>query len=121
MQQHYVPTLHIAQISQALFERLRKDSTDFGCARSHMAYSPDLARLLSSNGAGQRQSSTGNYANEIAPPHSITSSARASTVAGIVSPIVRAVLRLMTSSNFVGCSTGRSAGLAPFKTLSTYV
>ena len=30
-----------------------------------------------------------------------------------------AVLRLMTSSNFVGCSTGRSAGLAPFRILST--
>jgi hypothetical protein len=28
-------------------------------------------------------------------------------------------LRLMTSSNFVGCSTGRSAALAPFKILST--
>ena len=25
------------------------------------------------------------------------------------------------NSNFVGCSTGRSAGLAPFKILSTYV
>ncbi len=30
-----------------------------------------------------------------------------------------AVLRLMTSSNFVGCSTGRSAGLAPLRILST--
>src|SRR5262245_14408436 len=26
---------------------------------------------------------------------------------------------LMTNSNFVGCSTGRSAGLAPFRILST--
>jgi hypothetical protein len=25
---------------------------------------------------------------------------------------------LMTNSNFVGCSTGKSAGLAPFKILS---
>ena len=32
-----------------------------------------------------------------------------------------AVLRLMTNLNFVGCSTGRSAGLAPFEDLSTYV
>ena len=31
---------------------------------------------------------------------------------GIVTPICFAVLRLITSSNFVGCSTGRSAGLA---------
>src|SRR5258706_15627026 len=34
-------------------------------------------------------------------------------------PSVFAVLRLMTSSNFVGCSTGRSAGLAPVRILST--
>ena len=31
----------------------------------------------------------------------------------MVIPRALAVLRLMTSSNFVGCSTGRSAGLAP--------
>jgi hypothetical protein len=30
-------------------------------------------------------------------------------------------LRLNTSSNFVGCSTGRSAGFLPFRILSTYV
>src|SRR5207253_1833377 len=35
---------------------------------------------------------------------------------GIVRPSAFAVLRLMTSSNLVGCSTGRSAGLAPFRT-----
>src|SRR5262249_39301325 len=51
--------------------------------------------------------------------HSITSSARASTEGGIVRPRALAVLRLMTSSNFVGCSTGKSAGLAPFRILST--
>src|SRR2546427_11400640 len=33
-------------------------------------------------------------------------------------PRALAVFRLMTSSNFVGCSTGRSAGLAPFRILS---
>jgi hypothetical protein len=36
-------------------------------------------------------------------------------------PICFAVFRLMINSNFFGCSTGRSAGLAPFKILSTYV
>src|SRR5262249_47055228 len=49
----------------------------------------------------------------------ITSSARSSSDGGIVSPRVFAVLRLMTSSNLVGCSTGRSAGLVPFRILST--
>ena len=51
--------------------------------------------------------------------HLITLSARASMLGGIVRPICLAVLRLMTSSNFVGCSTGRSAGLVPLKILST--
>ena len=37
----------------------------------------------------------------------------------IVSPRARAVLRLMTSSPGIGCSTGRSAALALFRSLST--
>ena len=45
--------------------------------------------------------------------------ARASTSGGIVRPIRFAVLRLMINSNFVACCTGKSAGLAPFKILST--
>src|SRR5205807_42965 len=38
-----------------------------------------------------------------------------------VGPICLAVFRLNTSSNFVGCSTGKSAGFAPLRILSTYV
>jgi hypothetical protein len=49
----------------------------------------------------------------------MTLSARYSTDCGIVRPICFAVLRLMTSSNFVGCSTGISAGLVPLRILST--
>jgi hypothetical protein len=52
-------------------------------------------------------------------PSSITSSARASIVGGISKWSVRAVLRLITNSNFVGCWTGRSAGLAPLRIIST--
>src|SRR5215831_19852352 len=51
--------------------------------------------------------------------HSITSSARASTLAGTLRPSALAVVRLMTRSNLVGCSTGMSAGFAPRRTLST--
>ena len=47
--------------------------------------------------------------------HSITSSAAASSVAGTVRPRVLAVLRLITSSNFVGCTIGRSAGFSPLR------
>src|SRR5262245_58450037 len=51
--------------------------------------------------------------------HSMTWSARSSSDGGIVRPSALAVLRLITSANFVGCSTGRSAGLAPLRILST--
>ena len=51
----------------------------------------------------------------------MTLSARTNTFGGIVRPICLAAFRLMINSNFVGCSTGRSAGLAPFRILSTYV
>ena len=51
--------------------------------------------------------------------YSITSSARASSVGGSVSPSALAVLRLITSSYLEACSTGRSAGLAPLRILST--
>jgi hypothetical protein len=47
--------------------------------------------------------------------YSITSSARASSDGGIVSPNDFAVFRLMTSSVFVDCWTGRSAGLSPLR------
>src|SRR6266404_2562152 len=53
-------------------------------------------------------------------PHSITSSARASSVGGTVSLRALAVVRLMTRSNLVGCSTGMSPGFVPRKILSTY-
>src|SRR6266508_2951465 len=45
--------------------------------------------------------------------YSITSSARASRVGGTSRSSALAVLRLITSSNFVGCKIGRSAGFAP--------
>src|SRR5262245_49470527 len=51
--------------------------------------------------------------------HSITSSVRASSVGGISRPSTFAVVRLMTKSNFVGCSTGMSPGFAPRRILST--
>jgi hypothetical protein len=51
--------------------------------------------------------------------YSITSSAVARSVVGNVNPSTLAVVRLTTSSNLVGCSTGMSPGFAPRKILST--
>jgi hypothetical protein len=53
--------------------------------------------------------------NEFPPLHSITSSARASSVDGTVRPSAFAVLKLITNLNLVGSCTGRSAGLAPLQ------
>src|SRR5262249_21241149 len=54
--------------------------------------------------------------DEIAPPnHSITSSARASSVGGTSRPSALAVLRLIISSTFVACCTGKSAGFSPLR------
>src|SRR5262249_1611987 len=47
--------------------------------------------------------------------YSITSSARVSRVGGTLSSSALAVLRLITSSNFVGSCTGRSAGFSPLR------
>src|SRR5262245_32216161 len=51
----------------------------------------------------------------------ITRSARSRSGCAIVRPSALAVLRLIARSNLVDCSTGRSAGFAPFRILSTYV
>ena len=74
-------------------------------------------RRLRGNHRGRRATE---QRDELAPLHSITSSARASRFGGTSSPSVLAVLRLMTNSNLVGCWTGRSAGLAPLRMRPTY-
>src|SRR6476660_10518312 len=62
---------------------------------------------------------TAKQRDELAPPHSITSSARCCRNKGTSMPIAFAVFRLITSSNFVGCSIGKSAGLVPCNILDT--
>ena len=57
---------------------------------------------------------------DITRSHSITLSARPISVFGTLRPSAFAVLRLIYSSNLVGCSTGSSPGFIPFNILSTY-
>src|SRR5262249_25039363 len=47
------------------------------------------------------------------PHHSMTSSASNCIDTGTSMPSALAVFMLITSSNFVGCTTGRSAGFSP--------
>src|SRR5262249_20209732 len=62
--------------------------------------------------------------DELAPfhirGHSITSSALASSCGGTSRPSALAVCRLMTNSNLVDCTTGRSAGFAPLRIRPVY-
>src|SRR5262249_25688703 len=112
-----VLALHEAGLFQALAERgysVRKR------ARRRCIEEPDHRhrRLLRARRERPR-SRAPEQRDELAPVHSITSSARSNIDVGIVTPIALAVWRFTTSSNAVGCSTGKSAGLAPRRILST--
>src|SRR5262249_6491598 len=81
-------------------------------ARSHPRHPKELGLPAESQDGGPELGSR--YR-----PRNRGASARASSVGGTSRPSALAVLRLITSSHFVGCSTGSSAGLAPLKILST--
>src|SRR5262249_1186671 len=104
-----------AQFLQTLVER-RKSILAFWIVRSPVHEHADAAHALAllpprrerprRRAAEQR--------DELAPLHSITSSALACNVSGTVRPSAFAVLRFMANKNFVGCRTGSSPGLAPW-------
>src|SRR5262249_16097630 len=65
-------------------------------------------RLLRARRERPRHRRAAEQRDELAPLHSITSSARARSVGGTSRPSAFAVLRLITSSYLVGACTGRS-------------
>src|SRR5262249_29725242 len=84
------------------------------------ANAPHALGLLRARRERPRNCYAAEQRHELAPvTHSITSSARPSSVGGMVRPIALAVVKLMASSNLVGCSTEISPGFAPRKILST--
>src|SRR5262249_19789970 len=90
----------------------------FWIVRAHVHQHPNAPHAFGLLRA-RRERPCGNSAteqrDELATLHSITSSAVASSLSGTVRPSIRAVEALMTSSNLVDCTTGRSAGLAPLR------
>src|SRR5215471_2190636 len=78
-------------------------------------------RQRGSAGRQMQKLSAGKFHVEPPSHHSITSSARANKIGETSKPKALAVLRLTTNSNMVPCSTGRSAGFAPLRILSTKV
>ena len=108
-----------AQFLKALLER-GDAGLSFLIVREEVHLNPDAPhplRLLRARRQRPRRCRTAEQRYELAPDHSITSSARASSVGETSSPSAFAVLRLMTSSNLVACSTGRSAALVPLRIL----
>src|SRR5215467_14148969 len=78
-------------------------------------------RLLRLRRERPRRRRAAEQRDELTPFHySITSSARACSVSGTVRPRALAVLRLMISSSFVDCWTGKSAGFAPWRIFPVY-
>src|SRR5215813_9979438 len=81
---------------------------------------PNSVRLLCEGAAATNGRRAADERDELALVHSITSSAVASSEGGTVRPSARAVGMLMTKSNLVDCTTGRSAGLAPLRMRAVY-
>src|SRR6516165_12486698 len=81
---------------------------------------PRQGRQHGGTGCQMQKTSARKFHFEPPSNHSITSSARASSMGGTVSPSALAVLGLMASSNLVGVCSGRSAGFSPLRMRSTY-
>ena len=113
--------LQPAEFTHALLER-RVEICDSGfrSERQPTDTTDRRSRLPMAGPKRDQQADAAGEQDTTARNHWITSSVRASNDCGIVSPSAFAVFELMTSSNLVGCSTGKSAGLAPLRILSTY-
>ena len=88
-------------------------------ARPHKTDGPRLDPLRGRRERPRRRRAA-EQRDELAPSHSMTSSARASTVVGISRPSAFAAFRLTTSSYLFGACTGRSGGFSPLRMRSTY-
>src|SRR5712692_9050893 len=103
---------HIAIVLPAAREH--RGERDCGKTRT-----PHAVALLRARGQRPCGCRAAEQRDESAPLHSITSSARASSVGGTSRPSALAVLRLITNSYLVGACTGRSAGFSPLRMRST--
>ena len=84
---HDVAALDVTEVTQSLEEGLAQVGTSGQVARQ-VAYSSDLGRLLGVRGDRPPNRRAAEKRNELPPLHSITSSARESSIGGIVRPSV---------------------------------
>ena len=101
--------IHPAQVSNG-------SNSALGRCRINVRNPPESVRRANIDGR-PRSAIFGLVRRNIRRVYSITSSARASNGSGISRPSALAVLRLMTSSNLVGCSTGKVGRLGAFQDL----
>src|SRR5262245_49899058 len=101
------------------FTQLRPKGLDICIAYEERTNSIDLWLLLRARREWPHRRAA-QKRNDLAAPHSITSSASARSLSGISSPSAFAVPRLITNSNLVGCMTGRLAGFSPLRMRPAY-
>src|SRR5262249_15388496 len=114
-----VSALDIARLLQALTECIQHGPVSVErCA----VEKPDhrQRRLLRVRRERPRNCRAADQRDELAPLHSITSSASCWRCSGTSRPSALAVCRLMTNSNLVACTTGRLAGFALLRTRPVY-
>src|SRR5262249_28098076 len=114
----HIPALDVAHFTNALLECGQKVCTA-GTRRAVEHPDHRHRRLLRARRDRPRGRRAAEQRDELAPLHSITSSARCWSSSGTSSPRAFAVFRLMTSSNSTGNWTGRLLGFSPLRILST--
>src|SRR5262249_9278717 len=110
----HVPALDKTAIGKPLPERCNHLRAFAGGCHVEKSYHRHRW-LLRARHSRPRHRCAAEQRDEVAAHHSITSSARPSSVIGKVRPSALAVFRLITKSTFVDCSTGMSAAFAPLR------
>src|SRR5262245_6983103 len=116
-----VAALAPSQLAERLCER-GEPGLPLGIVRGDIREHGDAPRafaLLPARRERPRGCRAAEERDELAPLHSITSSARARSVSGTVMPSTLAAFRFTTRSYLVGACTGRSAGFSPLRMRST--
>src|SRR5262245_54357672 len=110
-------------LTLALHERVVKTRNSRARCSGEKPDAPDFSGLLRARHNWPR-SRAAEQRDELAAfqrcNHSITSSASDSRLSEMLIPSAFAVFMLMISSNLVTCSTGSSAGFAPFRIFALY-